>query len=141
MKSLRATLVLATLTLAGLFAPAAQAQVQIRSDTYAAVAYSPSTGKYGYGWNYSSKYAAERAALSECRVADARIVGWAKFGWLVLVVADDNAYGVAPAWGEGATAAQACQGALRELRKRSNAKVTDVVILCSGNVRPRVIKP
>ena len=140
MKTLRNALVLSVLTLAGLTVPAphARADVTIDFDTYAAVAYSPATGKYGYAWNHRSRYLAERAALSKCPAADARVVGWVKGGWLVLAVGDNNAYGTGWEYGVGATNVDAYKRALRQCLARAN-KVVTVVVLCSGNVAPRVL--
>ena len=140
MKTLRNALVLSVLTLAGLAVPAprARADVQIDFDTYAAVAYSPATGKYGYAWNHRSRHLAERAALSKCPAADARVVGWVKGGWLVLAVGDNNAYGAGWEYGVGATNVDASKRARRQCLARANRVVT-VVVLCSGNVAPRVL--
>jgi hypothetical protein len=51
------------------------------ADSYAAIAYSPRTGAYGYSYDYSSRSQAERAALNRCRGNDARVVVWVKNGW------------------------------------------------------------
>ena len=62
MKTLNTAIVLSALVLAGLVAsPARAGTVEIDPDACAAVAYSPSTGKYGYAWNYWNRAAAERA--------------------------------------------------------------------------------
>src|SRR5262245_60450385 len=51
------------------------------ADCFAAIAYSPATGKYGYSYNYSSRSAAMRRALTQCPQADAKIVGWVEGGY------------------------------------------------------------
>src|SRR6266446_1862918 len=104
MKPFRTLFILSALALSLVVAaPAAKADVTIDFDTYAAIAFSKSTGKYGYAYNYYSKSAAERAALARCPQADAKIVGWVKGGWLALAVGDNHAYGVAWEYGGGAS--------------------------------------
>lgn len=63
------------------------------ADRYAAIAYSPQTGAYGYSYNAGSRSSAERSALNRCRARDARVVVWVKNGWAALA---RNRYG---AWG------------------------------------------
>ena len=50
-------------------------------DTYAAIAYSPKTGAYGFGDKYDSRKGAEEKALAECKGDDALVVVWVKNGW------------------------------------------------------------
>src|ERR1700733_9615979 len=69
MNRLRSMLVLvltASIFLAPLHAVRAQQVIVFDGDTYAAIAYSPSTGKWGYGYNYGTRGGAERAALRTC---------------------------------------------------------------------------
>ena len=77
MKTLRNGLVISVLSLFGFLtgAPHVRADVEIDFNTYAAIAYSPSTGAYGYAYNYWSRYSAEREALRRCAAEDAEIVG------------------------------------------------------------------
>jgi len=139
MKALITTFMLAGLTLCFFPAPAPADDVKIDPDTYAAIAFSPKTGKYGYAWNYSTRAAAEKAALSECKADDAKVVTWVQFGWAVLVIAEDNAYGYDEVHGDGANSKDAYDSALKELRKNSDAKVKTIIIVCSGDVKPKVI--
>lgn len=138
MKLMRMGLALAVCWL-GLSASTARADVVIDFDTYAAVAFSTETGKYGYAWNYGSRAAAERAALAKCKADDAKIVGWVKGGWLVLVVGDNNAYGVAWEYGDGARSSVAKRRALDELKKRKG-KAVALICLCSGDYDPEVVR-
>jgi hypothetical protein len=142
MKTLRNLLVLSLLTFAGLnvSASAARAEVQIDFGTYAAVAYSPSTGKFGYAWNWRSRGKAEAVALANCKAADAKVVGWVKAGWLVLAVSDDNSYGVGYSFGRGAANTDAMHQALADCAKhnKSGNPPKIKVCLCSGNFGPRV---
>ena len=68
-------------------------------DTYAAIAYSEKTGKYGYGYNFDSRDAAEDRAVSECKADDAKVVVWARNGWCALALSDNSYYG----WGYGSS--------------------------------------
>jgi uncharacterized protein DUF4189 len=140
MKTLRNLLVLSALALVCVLTDTPRAGAdEIDFDTYAAIAYSPSTGKYGYAYNYGSRYAAERAALAHCPEADAEIVGWVKAGWLALAIGDDNAYGVGWEYGEGATNTDAKRRAYNQCAARTtNPKV--VLCICSGNIDPEVIE-
>jgi hypothetical protein len=140
MKTLLASFALSLLALAGFSSSARADVVTIDSDSYAAVAYSPKTGKYGYAWGCGSRGSAERAALSECKEDDAKIVGWVNAGFLVLVIADDNAYGCGYSYGDGATNTDAHKSAVKELRKHSDVKVKVIVVLCSSGLQPQIIK-
>ena len=48
--------------------------------TFAAIAYSPQTGAYGYSWNQPNRAWAERVAMSHCRAYDCRPVVWVSGG-------------------------------------------------------------
>ena len=140
MKALRAAFALLALVLPLLPVFVGAADVKIDPDRYGALVYSPKTGKYGYSWNHATREAAEKAALAQCKEPDAKVLTWVKFGWAVLVIAEDNCYGFDEVHGEGVTDADAEKKALKELRKQTNAKVTTVVIVCSGDVPPKVVK-
>src|SRR5438552_1120659 len=90
MKTLRAPIVLLALAAAAVFTPSAPARdvIEINPDRYGAIAFSPSTGKYGYSYDCGSRAQAERIALSYCKESDARPLTWVQFGWAVLVIAD-----------------------------------------------------
>jgi hypothetical protein len=139
-RTIRNTFVLSLLSILGLLGSSTPAPaVEIDFDTYAAVAFSPSTGKYGYAWNYRSRSAAEQVALSQCKAADAKIVGWVKGGWLALAIGEENAYGVAWEYGDGAANTDAVKRALQNLSKQ-NDKPAVLICLCSGDVPPRIVK-
>ncbi len=107
-------------------------------DRYAAVAYSPSTGKCGYAWNQASRRAAEAAAMSEVDARDAKIVGWVTKGWLVLVVGGDFSYGVGWRFGSGAQLNTATKRALDECLKRTGT-IRKIIRLGSGDFPPQVV--
>lgn len=111
--------------------------VDIDFSRYAAIAYSPSTGEYGYGWNHYSKGAAERTALSHCKYPDAKIVGWVQGGWVVLAIGADNSYGCDCAYGNGAQLSVAAEKARRECH-RQGGRVKTYVHVCSGDYDPQV---
>ena len=50
----------------------------------------------------------------------------------------NNACGYATSYGKGATDDDAYRSALKELRKHSSANVKRIVIVCSGDVAPKV---
>ena len=58
-------------------------EIRRRGNTehYAAIAYSASTGVYGYAFDYGTRGEAQRVALARCGSADARLAGWARNGW------------------------------------------------------------
>lgn len=45
-------------------------------DNYGAIAYSTSSGNYGYSYDYSSQWEAEQAALDRCNDDDCEILVW-----------------------------------------------------------------
>jgi uncharacterized protein DUF4189 len=75
-------------------------------DKYAAIAYSPKTGKWGYGCNYPTKAEAIARAKEECGAKDAR-TNWCKNAWISLALSDQSKGGWGSAWGETRDAAQA----------------------------------
>lgn len=76
-------------------------------DRYAAVAFSPSTGLYGYGNGYATKDEAIEKAVQECGGRDA-ITRWARNSWLALAISDRTSagYGWGSGWAETASEAR-----------------------------------
>jgi hypothetical protein len=98
-------------------------------DNYAAIAYSPATGKYGYSYSHGTLASAQRDALARCGAADAQIVVWSRNSYCALAKGEDNAYGA----GHGPTRAQAQAAALRECRKHaSECRIVQWVFSGSG---------
>ena len=62
---------------------------------FAAIAYSPNTGRFGYAYGFGSLREAENDALRRCGAADARIVAWVQNGWVALALGNSSAYGFA----------------------------------------------
>ena len=71
------------------------------ADKYAAVAFSPSTGRYGFGRGFSTKAAAIEEATLRCGRQDA-IVRWCRNSWIVLARSErtSRGYGYGCAWGK-----------------------------------------
>jgi hypothetical protein len=112
-------------------------EIYIDPDSYAAIAYSPKTAKIGVGYNYNSRAAAEKEALKQCDVEDAKIVTWVNNGFCALALGDDKTtWGVGWSYGNGASTREAKSFALEECNKRTkNAEIHCVV--CSSNaVKP-----
>lgn len=124
-------LVLPVTSLLSSVAPARSDTIYLDGQTYAAIAYSPSTGKYGYGNGYRSRYAAEREALRQCPESDAKVVGWVCNGFLALAVGDDNAYGTGYSFNAGATNGAAMNNAMAECRKHTSKNPHILICICS----------
>jgi hypothetical protein len=94
-------------------------------DLYAAIAYSPKTGRWGYGCNYATKAEAIARAKSECGRKDAR-TNWCKNAWISLALSDASPGGWGSAWGE--TRAEAEAAARREcLARNPDARIVATV--------------
>ena len=98
-------------------------------DTFAAIAYSPSTGHVGYSYNAPSRARAEQAALNECDRDDAEILVWVKNGYAAMAVGDDGSYGYA--W--GSTRATAERIALQKCLDVGGERPRIVVSIYSGD--------
>ena len=70
----------------------AAAQVA-RADAYAAIAYSESTGQYGYTYGYDDLGCAQNDAIANCGADDAFVAVWVENGWAALAVNDDGGWG------------------------------------------------
>ncbi len=107
--------------------------IDIDPDSYAAVAYSPSTGAYYYAYGYGSRASAERAALNGCKQSDARIVCWVNNGFCALAVGDDaSTWGVGWSYGDGASNQEAIRYALNECRRRTTGAYILVCLSSDG---------
>jgi hypothetical protein len=124
MKNLTRGILLVVMALAFGLSPALQAA----GDTYAAVAYSPKTGRYGYGQGYPTKSQAIARALRECGRRDAR-TNWCRNAWIALAISDQSPGG----WGSsfGATPQIAKSTAIAECLARNPD--AHVVICVSSN--------
>lgn len=103
----------------------------IGGDSYFAIAYSTSTGRYGVAVAKSSKSEAETEAISQCNVKDAKIVACTKNGAIALALGKNKlVYGV----GTGDSEQEAQEKALEACKK----KTTDCAIAAtlSGKSSP-----
>jgi len=122
MNILRRRIILVLLALALGIAPSLHAQ---DGDKFAAIAYSPKTGKWGYGCNYPTKAEAIARAKSECGSKSAR-TNWSKNAWIALALSDRAQGGWGSSW--GTTREEAEAGARREcLARNPDARVVITV--------------
>jgi serine/threonine protein kinase, bacterial len=82
-------------------------------DNWGAIAYSESTGRYGYVYDYPSQAAAINSAVERCKAQDCRAVVWFKNSCAALAKGGTN-YG----YSIGDTRADVEAKALAECRKR-----------------------
>ncbi len=112
--------------------------IEFDDDTYAAIAYSPATGKWGYAYDCDSRSSAEEAALSRCKAPDACIVTWVHNGFCALALGDDKSHwGVGWSFGDGASNVSARNRALAECRQRTTGARL-VLCVCSLDVQQEV---
>ena len=105
----------------GALACAEDHTIQISGHSYAAIAYSPATGKYGYSYDLRSRAAAEKVALEKCDAADARIVTWVNKGFIALALGSDKScWGVGWSYGNGCSNTAAKDYALDDCKKRTS---------------------
>ena len=118
MKTICVATVLALVS--GALAFAEDHTIEISGRSYAAIAYSPATGKYGYSYNLRSRAAAEKVALEKCGAEDARIVTWVNKGFIALALGSDKScWGVGWSYGNGSSNTAAKNYALDDCRKRA----------------------
>lgn len=100
------------------------------TEHYAAIAYSESTGRYGFAFGYGALAEAQETARTRCEAADAQLVCWAKNGWYcALAVGADGAFG----YGSGPTAARARAVALGNCQKHTTTACRIAVCVYSGD--------
>ena len=104
--------------------------LQAAGDRYAAVAYSPTTNRWGFGNNFATKGEAIARALSECGRADAQ-TSWCKNAWIALAISDRRPGGYGSGW--GTTPEIARRYARREcLTRNPDARIV-ACVSASGN--------
>lgn len=107
---------------------------------YAVIAFSQSTGEYGYAWNHWNYSDAARVALSRCNAKDAEVVAWVENGFAALAIGDnDSTYGTGWEWGDGATNIDAINTAKENCRSYGK-RVKTIVVVHSHYFNPQVIK-
>ena len=121
---------------ASMFAAFVRAQenrtITISSDSYAAIAYSPTTGKYTYAYDLRSRSAAENAALEKCG-EDAHLACWVNRGFCALALGSDKScWGIGYSYGNGANTDKAKNDALEDCRNRTSGAHIAVVLSSDG---------
>jgi len=122
--------------LTGLFAAFSQAQenrsITISSDSFAAIAYSPTTGKYAYAYDLRSRSAAEKDALEKCG-EDAHLACWVNRGFCALALGSDKScWGIGYSYGNGSNTDKAKNEALADCRNRTSGARIAVVLSSDG---------
>lgn len=120
--------------------PAARPRpISIQPNSIAAIAYSPSSGDYGYAHNYRDRAEAQNAALAGCKAEDARVVCWVNEGYCALAIGDDRSvWGVGHVFGPGVNSADAEKKAIADC----SARTTNVqVVLCLSSDGQHIYKP
>jgi len=122
-------------SLGGSHAARATDYIDIDEDSYAAIAYSPSSGEFHFAYNYGSRSAAEKAALARCKESDAKIVCWVNNGFCALALGDEvGKYGTGYRWGDGASTRGAAERALAECSKRTTGARIVLLLSSDGQV-------
>jgi hypothetical protein len=62
---------------------------------WGALAYSNSTGRFGYAYGLTDRQSAEQNARANCLTADATVICWGKEVYIAFVASDAGAYGSA----------------------------------------------
>lgn len=104
-------------------------------DTYAAIAYSEETGRYGYKYDAPTRDIAETLARRYCQAKDAKVVVWVHNGFCALARGEQGAWGVGWSDGDGASDNAAKKTALAECGKRGKHPRL-VLCVCSLNRKP-----
>lgn len=125
------TLLLALASLMSAYAARAET-IEINANSFAAVAYSPATGRYYYAHNYSSRAEAEQHALRGLNAWDGRIAGWVKGGFFALAVSYDGGWRTGWSYGEGASNGDAAAYALRDFRAQGRGARVVVCLSSDG---------
>ena len=86
-------------------------------NTFAAIAYSPVTGKFAYSCSHYTRKGAEEEALKKCKAEESRPVVWVNAGFCALAIGRNKAWGIGWKAGEGATNKEAVEMACRNCSK------------------------
>jgi len=95
-------------------------EIWVSPDTFAAIAYSPATEKYGLAYDHLSRQSAEKEALSNCGAEDARIVVWVNRGFCALAVCGAGQAIRGVGW-SGNSDTEAKEAAIEDCRKKTAA--------------------
>jgi hypothetical protein len=118
----------------------ADTALRVSRYSYAAIAYNPETGKYGYAYNYRSRVGAESEALRRCPGEDSRIVCWVNRGFCVLALGNDpSCYGIGYSYADGAYLRDAQVMAIEDCAKRTDG--VRIVVALSSDGQYQYEKP
>lgn len=92
------------------------AAAHLLQQRYGAIAYSPSTERYGWSWRCRDRPTAEQTALASCPVPDAQLLVWGEATCLALAIGDRGTFGFG--WGNDSQVAS--RFALAECHKHSS---------------------
>jgi hypothetical protein len=98
------------------------------ANSFAAIAYSPSTRTHAFSYGCFSQRGAERAALARCKAPDARIVSFSRNAYTALAVGEDGSWGA----GWGFSKAQAEANARAECQRHTTTPIRIVCWAFSG---------
>lgn len=121
------TIAIVVAALAALLFAGAPAQAQ---GVYGALAISPSTGAYGFGYNYDTAAGARDRAMTECRkhAQDCQVYTQFQRQCIAIARAANNAFG----WALGYTGEERTERALNECAGRNGTDCKIVTRFCSG---------
>ncbi len=110
-------------------------EISVSEDSFAAIAYSPSMGKYSLSYDRRSQAEAQREALSQCDASDAVITCWVKKGFCALALGNDKAsWGGAASYGKGANTDAAKDAALAKYADKTGGGHVEVYLSSDGQV-------
>jgi hypothetical protein len=109
--------------------------ITLNDNAFAAIAFSPSTGKYGLAYDRTSRMSAENDALADCGAQDALIACWVLKGFCALALGSDKtSWGAGWSHGSGSSTDKARQFALDNCRKRTTGAHIEVYLSSDGQV-------
>ena len=113
--------------------------IDIDSDSFAAIAYSPSTGNWAYSYSYGDRWSAEKAAIAACKAEDAQAICWVNEGFAALALGKDKEHwGWGTSYGSDASSTEAANTAVEKCKERT----TDVhIVLCLSSDGQFIQKP
>ena len=102
---------------------------------YAAIAFSMSTGRYGFAFNHEDLNEARDAALRNCRASDGKVVATSENNWCVLALGNKrSAFG----WANGDQNGDVRSRAIDEVMKHTSGGYVAVCVHANHNALPDV---
>jgi hypothetical protein len=115
------------------FSIAPAGAISVSSNSYAAIAYSPSTGKFAYSYDRRSRKEAEKEALEKCGAPDATIACWVNRGYAALALGKDKScWGSGWKYGDNASNEDAKDMAMKDCQKRTSDVYIAVCLSSDG---------